>query len=135
MADLSWLSNEAHNFHRIFENSFYVLITCFLLLGIIIELLKVPIDGQVGVGPLVGRVFIAILLLYTFTDVMNLISELMDGLTNILGAQNNFDLIRDKMADKWKHEFSWSWMQLSKSLTMLISYVAFALSESAPGPR
>jgi hypothetical protein len=127
MADLSWLSNEAHNFHRMFEGAFYVLVTIFLLLGIILELLKVPMAGQVEIGTLVGRALIAILLLYTFTDVINLLSDLMDGLTKILGAQNNFDLIRAKMADKWKKEFSWSWMELSRSLTMLISYVAFVL--------
>jgi hypothetical protein len=127
MADLSWLSNEAHGFHRVFEGAFYAMITCFLLFGTIIEFLKIPIGGQVGVGTLIGRVFIAILLLYTFKDVMNLLSELMDGLTTVLGAQNNFDLIREKMADKWKHEFSWSWTQLSKTLTMFISYAAFVL--------
>ena len=58
---------------------------------------------------------------------MNLISGLMDDLTKVLGAENNFDLIRAKMADKWKNEFSWSWVQLSKTLTMIVSYVAFVL--------
>ena len=127
MADLAWLSTEAHNFHRIFENAFYVMITVFLLLGIILELLKVPMEGQVSVTTLAGRAFIAVIMLYTFSDVINLLSETMDGLTNVLGAQNNFDLIRAKMADKWKKDFSWSWIELSRSLTMLISYAAFVL--------
>ena len=74
-----------------------------------------------------GRAFIAVFLLYTFTDVINLVAEIMNGLTDVLGAQNNFDLIRAKMADKWKHEFAFSWLELSKTLTMLISYIAFVL--------
>lgn len=67
LADMAWLSHEAHNFHDIFQGAFFVLVTCFLLWGIIVELIKVPMGGEVAVTTLVGRVFIAVLLLIHLT--------------------------------------------------------------------
>jgi hypothetical protein len=127
MADLSWIAQEARSIHSIFESIFYGLITVLLLLGIIIDYFKWPIGGGLpGVGPLVGRILIAAILLHSYTDVTNLISEFTDGLAAKLGNLNQINLVLSRMSEKL-HDLTWSWISVKDGATFLLSFVTFFL--------
>ncbi len=124
MLDLAWISKEAMQVHAYFESLFYALVTVFLLLGVLIEYFHLPLGGIPSVGPLVGRAFIAAILLHTYPEISNLIADVTDGVANHLGDFNQFQLVLDRMGDRL-HEFSWSWISVKGSLVMAISFLTF----------
>jgi hypothetical protein len=127
MADLSWLAQEATKIHAIFESIFYGLVTVLLVFGVITEYFKWPIGGGLpSIGPLVGRVLIAAILLHTYTDVTNLFSEFTDALAAKLGDLNQIKLVLVRMGGKL-HDMTWSWVSVKDSATLLVSFVTFFL--------
>lgn len=126
MLDLSWISKEAIQIHAYFESLFYVLVTVFLVLGVLIEYFRLPLGVTPSAGRLVGRVFIAALLLHTYPEVSRLIADVTDGISQHLGNFNQFQLVLDRMGERL-HEFSWSWISVKGSLLMAISFLTFFL--------
>lgn len=126
MSDLSWLSQEAKKIHDIFEMLFYSLITVFLLLGILAEYFKWPLGLVPSFSSLIGRIFIAIFLLHTFSDVTNLLADVTDGLAAKLGTLNEFHLVLDRMGDKIG-ELTWSWLSVRETTTLILSFVTYFL--------
>lgn len=126
MGDLNWLSQEAHKIHDWFQAIFYVLITVFLLIGVMIEYFKMPLGSTPSFGPLVGRVLIASILLHTYPEVANVINDLTAALSNHLGDLTQFKLALDKMGDKLE-QLTWSWTSVRQSVIVTISYLCFFL--------
>jgi hypothetical protein len=126
MGDLAWLSQEAHKIHDLFQAVFYVLVTVFLLLGVVTEYFKLPLGGVPSFGPLVGRVLIAAILLHTYAEIANTINDLAGALSNQLGDLTAFKLALTKMGEKL-HQLTWSWTSVRQGLIVILSYLCFFL--------
>src|ERR1035437_9547313 len=126
MGDLTWLAAEAKQIHAVFESLFYGLVLVLLLFGLLTEYFKWPMGGVPSFGPLVGRVLVAALLLYSYTDVTNLFAEFTDGLATKLGGLNQIQHVLDRMGEKLG-DLTWSWVSVKESVTLLLSFVTFFL--------
>ena len=126
LSNVSWLSAQAHQVHDIFYGLFYALVTVFLCLGIFLEYFKWPLGGMPSFSVLVGRVFIASLLLHTYTEVSNTLADAVDALSNQLGDLNQLNLVVSKMGDKLGH-FSMSWLSVKETIVQVISFITFFL--------
>lgn len=126
MHDLQFLAQEAHKIHDWFETIFYLLVTTFILFGVFVEYFKWPLGGAPSFGPLVGRALIAAILLHSYPEVSNLLSELTNGLATKLGGLNEFKLVLDRLGDK-VDKLTWSWTSVRESAIVAISYLCFFL--------
>jgi len=126
MADISWLASEAKIIHDIFYSFFYVFVTMLLLLGVVLEYFKMPLGELPSFGQLVGRVFIAAVLLHAYPDITNTIADLTDAVAARLGDLNQFKLVLERMGDKLG-ELSWSWVSFKDTVILIISFLTFFL--------
>lgn len=124
MTDLSWLAQEARSIHAVFESMFYGLAVVLVLIGVISEYFKLPIGGMAFTPQLIGRVLIAALLLHSYPEVTNTLSDVTDALANRIGDYNNFNLVTARMKDKLD-TMVWSWTAVKDSIIMLFSFVTF----------
>lgn len=124
MTDLSWLAQEARNIHAVFESMFYGLSVVLVLVGVISEYFKLPIGGMAFTPELIGRVLIAALLLHSYPEVTNTLSDVTDALASRIGDYNNFSLVTTRMKDKLD-TMAWSWTAVKDSIIMLFSFVTF----------
>lgn len=122
--DMSWLATEAKTLHSIFQNAFYVMISTFLVLAIVIEYFKLPLGGVPAIPQLVGRVFIACLLMVATPEIMNMLSHVTDGFVGEIGKLTQLDHVLDRLQDKLG-ELSWSWVSVKDTLMIVISYLSF----------
>ncbi len=122
--DPSWLAREAQHIHGIFEQLFFVLMTFFLVLGVVLEYFKMPLGGSPAFLQLVGRVFIASLMLVAFPEISNALADISDNLSRELGDVNNFHMILDRMGDKL-HSLSASWVSVKDVLILSVSFITF----------
>jgi hypothetical protein len=127
MTDLTWLAEQARNIHTFFASIFYLMVTVFLLIGVLIEYGKLPIGGVPTFSSLIGRALIAAILLHTLPDVMHLLADLADGLSTKMGADPNFfNNVRSKLAEKSTHFFWWR-SSLKETIVVLSSYVTLVI--------
>lgn len=126
MADITWLASEAKTIYEIFYSFFYMLVTMLLLLGVVLEYFRIPMGDMPSFGQLVGRVFIAALLLHAYPDITNAIADITDAIAARLGDLNQFKLVLDRMGDKLG-ELSWSWVSFKDTVILLISFLTFFL--------
>lgn len=126
MIDLNWLSQEAQNIHAVFESLFYGIAVVLVLLGIVTEILSMPI-GSFGWTPqLVGRVLIAAFLLHSYPEVTNALSDFTDALATKIGGFNEFHHVLDRMGDQLK-TLTWSWISIKDALILAFSFITFFL--------
>ena len=126
LSDITWLSHQAKEIHLIFHSWFYMLITVFLLLGIVIEFFKLPLGGVPSSGVLVGRAIIASILMYAYPEITNTLADLIDAVCSKLGDLNNFNLVLSKMGDNL-NKLTWSWISFKDSIIGIMSYFSFFL--------
>ena len=126
ITDLAWLSREAQTIHAIFTGLFYSFALTFLLLGVMLEFFKFPMGGVPSTAPLIGRVLIAALMLHSYPEVTNYLSEITDALATKLGNLNEFHNVLSRMGDKLG-EFSFSWTSIKETTTLILSFVTFFL--------
>jgi hypothetical protein len=124
MTDLSWLAQEAQNIHAVFDSMFYGLAVVLVLIGVIAEYFKLPIGGMAFTPELVGRVLIAAILLHSYAEVTNTLSDVTDALASRIGDYNNFNLVTTRMKEKLD-TMVWSWTAVKDSIIMLFSFVTF----------
>lgn len=124
MTDLSWLAQEARSIHAVFESMFYGLAAILVLIGVISEYFKLPIGGMAFTPELIGRVLIAALLLHSYPEVTNTLSDVTDALASRIGDYNNFNLVTTRMKDKLD-TMVWSWTAIKDSIIMLFSFLTF----------
>jgi len=126
MTNLTWLAQEAHTVHDVFYSFFYLFITTLLVIGVASEYFKIPLGQLPGFAQLVGRVFVAVILLHAYPDITNAIADVTDALASRLGDLNQFKLVLDKMGDKLG-ELSWSWVSVKDTVMLVISFLTFFL--------
>jgi hypothetical protein len=124
--DVAWLSAEAKTIHQIFENVFFVLITTFVVLGIVLEFLKLPIGSAPSLSQLAGRAVVAILILAALPEIMNTLAQLTDSFTKELGGLNELQHLLSRLGEKLG-SMSWSWSSVKDSAMLLISLLSFTV--------
>lgn len=124
--DFSWLANEAKSIHAIFEGLFYSMATTLILIGVLLEYFKIPLGSTPSFGIIVSRVFIATIMLTSFSEVMDLISTFSDALAAKVGHLNNFKLVLSRMSDQLDR-LVWSWSSVKQMVVVTISFVTFFL--------
>ena len=126
MFDPAWLSQEAETLHATFNGLFFATVTLLLLLGIFTEYFKWPLGGVPAFAVLMGRALVATILLYSYSEITNLLADLSDSLATQLGDLNEFQLVLSKMGDKLS-EMSASWVSVKETITMALSFIGFFL--------
>lgn len=124
MFDFAWLSSEAKNIHSIFVNVFYAASALLIVLGVMVELFKIPTGGMPIVAPLIGRALIAAILLIAYPEISNAISSLADAVANKLGSLNNIHLVL-KEAKHTLTTYGKSWTSLGDTIIWIIAYLGF----------
>ncbi len=126
MNDLNWISQEAHKIHDWFQAIFYLLVTLFLVIGVVVEYFKLPLGNTPSFGPLVGRALIAAILVFTYPEIANALHDISSALSQKLGDLAGFKVALDKMSQK-VDQLSWSWTSVRQSMIVLLSYLSFFL--------
>lgn len=124
MMDFAWLAQEARSVHLIFEGLFFAVVTLLLVVGVFIEYFKFPIGGVPSFVPLLGRAFVATIMLVSFPQFLNIIGDLTDALASRIGELNEFKLVLAKMGDQLD-KLTWSWTSVKRMTIVLISFLAF----------
>lgn len=126
MGDLNWISQEAHRIHDWFQAVFYLLVTVFMVIGVVLEYFKLPLGNMPSITPLVGRTLVAAILLYTYPEIANTLREFSSALSEQLGNLAQFKHALDKMGEV-VDKLTWSWTSVRESLIFAISYLSFFL--------
>jgi len=124
--DMNWLATEAKTLHAIFSNMFFVLVTTFLVVSVVLEFFKVPLGGASQFPQIVARVFIASMLLVSIPEIMNALATVTDAMTKEIGQFLEFKHVLERLSEKFG-EMSWSWVSIKDSVIILISYLSFFL--------
>ncbi len=124
--DLSWLATEAKTLHGVFVGfSFSFLLTLFLL-GIVIELFKLPLGGTPEVNQLLGRVLVSVIIMVIVPDVMNILADISEHVTHQIGSLNDFQHVKDRLKDQLA-ELSWSWVSVKDAVLLIISLLSYVV--------
>ena len=126
ITDLAWLSREAQSVHDIFVSLFYSIALTMLIVGVVLEYFKFPLGGVPQMAPLVGRVLVAAIMLHSYPDISNLLSELTDGMAAKLGNLNEFHTVLSRMGEKLG-DLSLSWTSVKETVSLVFSFVSFFL--------
>ena len=124
MLDFSWLASEARNIHEIFHSVFYSLIIVLMIIGVFLEYFKIPMGELPSFGNLVGRAFIAAIMLFSFGEFINTLALVTDSLANQIGDLNEFKLVLAKMSEQLDR-LTWSWTSVKKMVIVTISFLTF----------
>lgn len=122
--DISWLATEAKTLHQVFASVFYIMVLSVLSIALILEYFKLPLGGTPQFVTLIGRVFIATILLVATPEIMNMLASFTDAITQELGGFTNYHLVLDRMGDRVK-EFSFSWLSVKEGIILIISFLTF----------
>lgn len=126
MLDLVWLTAEAKDMHAFFVSIFYGLVAVLLALGIALEYLNISIGKIPNFPQLVGRVFIAAILLVAYPDISNTIASIGDMIADRVGDLSHWTLIYEKTKTTFK-TVTWSWTSVGDIAIWVISYLLFFL--------
>lgn len=107
--DLSWIATEAKTLHQVFAGMFYTFATILLILGVVIDFLKIPLGGSPEMAKLIGRVLIATILMAATPEIMNTLSSVADGIVAQIGDYNSFQYVKARLKDQLLGlSFSWT---------------------------
>ena len=123
---MAWLSAEAEGVREIFLSLFYQLICVFILVGVVCETFKLPLGGMPSVTVLVGRAFIAAILLEAYPYISNNINLFTESLANKIGDFHKIELVLDRMSLKLE-ELTFSWVSVKDTVLLSVCYLAFFL--------
>jgi len=124
MVDISWLTNEAHRIHHYFASVFYLMITVLLLVGILVEYFRFPLGQVPSFGVLLGRAFIAILLLSIYNEIANTLATLTDAMAEGIGGFDNLDAVLKKMSEK-VDGYSGDWLNARSLIMTVLSILTY----------
>ncbi len=124
MLNVNWLAVEAQKLHGIFQNAFFVMLSAFLILAVIMEFFKMPLGESPGFTTLLSRCLFATLILIALPEIMNFIGDATDSIVQEIGNLNQFKLVLDRMGDRLK-ELSWSWTSVKDMVLLVISFLSF----------
>lgn len=97
-----------------------------LTIGIVTEYFKIPLGGLPQFNQLVGRVFIAALLLVATPEIMNMLASATDSVAKEIGQLNEFKLVLERMGDRLEH-LTFSWVRVKDAILLIISFLTFFL--------
>ncbi|MES3038361.1 MAG: hypothetical protein V4736_10685 [Bdellovibrionota bacterium] len=89
-----------------------------------IEYFQFPLGGTPQFTRILGRVFVAALLLVLVPEVMNALATITDAIVTELGGFNNFRHVLDRLSDRLK-DLSFSWVSIKDMFLVLISFLSF----------
>ncbi|MCB0368377.1 MAG: hypothetical protein KDD45_02790 [Bdellovibrionales bacterium] len=89
-----------------------------------IEFFKLPSGGLPSFVPLLGRAFIAAIMLASFPEFLNIVGDLVDGLSSRIGELNEFKYVLAQMGDQLD-KLTWSWTSVKQMTIVVISFLAF----------
>jgi hypothetical protein len=124
MLNMTWLATEAQKLHGIFQGAFFMLITVFLLLSVVVDYFRIPLGSTPGFSTLLARCLIATFLVIAMPEIMNVVASISDAITKDIGDLNDFKLVLSRMGDKLK-TLSWSWTSVKDMVTLVISFLSF----------
>lgn len=119
--DMTWLAQEAQKLHAIFQHAFFAMLASFLVLAVVMEFFKLPLGDSPVFTTLVGRCFIATILLVALPEIMNFVADATDSIAREIGDLNNFKVVLGRLGDKLK-DLSFSWTSFRDIITILISF-------------
>jgi hypothetical protein len=122
--DPLFLAAEAQKLHGIFQNAFFVMLTAFISLAVVMEFLKLPLGDSPGFSSLLARALLATLFLIALPEIMNFVADATDSIAGEIGNLNNFHLVLSRLGEKLK-ELSFSWTSLKDVVTILLSFLSF----------
>lgn len=122
--DLTWLALEAKTLHGVFAGISFSFLMMLFLIGIILELFKLPMGGTPEVNHLLGRLLIAVILMVALPDIMNLLADFADAVTNQLGSFNKFQYVKLRLKEQL-HQLSWSWVSVKDVVLLVISLLSY----------
>lgn len=124
--DMQWLAQEAKTLHQIFGQLFYIMVSTALIVCILIEYFKLPLGGLPQFPHLVGRVFVACLLLVALPEIMNALASVTDAVVKEVGNLNDFKHVLERMGDKLG-SLSYSWVSFKDLVLLGVSLLTFLL--------
>lgn len=124
MLDFTWLATEAKTLFTLFGNLFYAVVGLLLITGVLLEFFKFPIGGIPSFAPLVGRAFVAAIMLISFPEFLNTVGDLVDSIAKEIGGLNEFKYVLAKMSDQLD-KLTWSWTSVKQMTIVVISFLAF----------
>ena len=98
--DMTWLATEAKTLHGVFQEMFFSFLMVLFLIGIVLELFKIPLGGAPEVAQLASRLLIATIIMVAVPDVMNILADVADNLTKQLGAFNDFQHVKERLKEQ-----------------------------------
>ena len=122
--DASWLASQAQQLHGIFQNAFFVMLTAFLTLAVVLEFFKIPLGNSPAFATLVGRALLATLMLVALPEIMNTVADATDSISREIGNLNNFSLVLHETGEKLR-SLSFSWTSLRDFITICLSFLSF----------
>ncbi len=122
--DIGFISAEAKTLHSFFVSMFYMLSTILLLIGVLLEYFKMPVGGSLSFPQLVGRTFIAAILLAAYPEISNMVAAVADAVADKIGDLNSFHHLLESAGAALK-EHSWSWTSVGDTLLSVVSYLAY----------
>jgi len=124
--DLSWLSQEAKALHQVFESLFYPMATVLLLLGVMLEYFKMPLGIVPSIPQLVGRTIIAAIMLHSYPEVANTLSDFTDALGTKLGDVNQLKDFLSRIYDSLANQGGF-WVSIKQGVTMVVSFLTYLI--------
>jgi len=122
--DLAWITSQSRMIHDIFEGIFFAVAGLMLAIGVVTEYFKAPIGGVPAFGQLLGRTFVATVLLVSYPEIANAIADVANSLASKLGDLNQYKEVLDKAGSSLE-KVSWSWGSVGDAFVFVISYLAF----------
>jgi hypothetical protein len=122
--DLSFVSNEARTIHDFFVSIFYSLATILLVVGVLTEYFKMPLGGAPAFSQLIGRTFIAAILLIAYPEISNIVGMISDSVADKIGGLNSYHNVL-AAAGKTLKDHSYSWTSLGDTLISVVGYLAY----------
>lgn len=124
--DLTFVSNEAKTLHEFFVSIFYGLAVILLLIGVLVEYFKMPLGGTPTFTQLIGRVFIAAMLLIAYPEISNTVADIADAIADKIGSINTMHSALSAAGENLKAQ-SWSWTSIGDTVVAAIAYLAYLI--------
>lgn len=124
--DMTWLAAEAKTLHGVFQGIFFSFLMSLFLIGIILELFKIPLGGAPEIAQLTSRLLIATIIMVAVPDVMNILADVSDNLTQQLGSFNDFQHVKERLKDQLSN-LSMSWVSVKDAILLVISLLSYVV--------
>ncbi len=124
MFDLNWMTAEVQRLHATFDSVFYVLVSLFLVVGIVLEYFRLPLGSVPSAGVLVGRAFIAIVLLISYRDIANTLASVSDEMAMQLGSLDTINAVLQRFGDKVA-QFQMDWLSARSLFITALSVLTY----------